>query len=144
MDIGSCLGMLLDARPSSRILARVKGGEAMSTALIVEIILGVFTAGIAAIALIVGLRANKEQAKASSEAVDAMAYGRAKDIYESAIESLKEQTRALHDQVVDLQTEVSRLRTQSADLQSEVSRLRSSNAELRATINVLESKKGPT
>lgn len=116
----------------------------MSASLAVEILLGLLTFSVSAVALFLGLRANKAQAQAASTAVDAAAYQRAKDIYESAIDSLKGQTTDLHDQVINLQTEVSRLRTQSADLQTEVSRLRSSNAELRRHIGILEGKRDGT
>lgn len=116
----------------------------MSASLIVEILLGLLTAFVAIAALFVGLRANRAQAHAAEIAVDAGAYQRAKDIYESAIGSLKDQTRDLHDQVVNLQTEVSRLRAQSADLQTEVTQLRSSNTDLRKQISILEDKQEGT
>lgn len=110
----------------------------MSTSLAVEILLGLLTAAIATAAFFAATRANRAQAQAAETAVDAEAYKRAKEIYESAIGSLKDQTRDLHDQVVNLQTEVSRLRTQSADLQTEVTQLRSSNRDLRAQVSILE------
>jgi predicted nucleic acid-binding Zn-ribbon protein len=112
----------------------------VTASLIVEILLGMLTVGVALAAYLAATRANRAQAQAATTAVDAAAYQRAKDIYEGAIDSLKDQTRDLHDQVVNLQTEVSRLRTQSADLQTEVTQLRSSNTDLRRQISILERK----
>jgi predicted nucleic acid-binding Zn-ribbon protein len=110
----------------------------VSTSLAVEILLGLLTAAIATAAFFAATRANRAQAQAAETAVDAAAYQRAKEIYESAIGSLKDQTRDLHDQIVNLQAEVSRVRTQSADLQTEVTQLRNSNTELRRHISILE------
>jgi predicted nucleic acid-binding Zn-ribbon protein len=116
----------------------------VTASLTVEILLGLLTASVAFVALFVGLRANRAQAQAAETAVDAAAYQRAKEIYESAIGSLKDQTTDLHDQVVNLQTEVSRLRLQSADLQSEVTQLRQANTDLRAQISILEDRHDET
>lgn len=112
----------------------------MSTTLAVEILLALLATGLSAAAFFAATRANRAQAEAAETAVDAAAYQSAKGIYESAITSLRDQTRDLHDQVVNLQTEVSRLRTQSADLQTEVIQLRSSNRDLRAQVSILEGK----
>jgi predicted nucleic acid-binding Zn-ribbon protein len=116
----------------------------VSTTLAVEILLALLATGLSAAAFFAATRANRAQADAAESAVDAAAYQRAKDIYESAIDSLKGQTRDLHDQVVNLQTEVSRLRLQSADLQTEVVQLRGSNADLRRHITILEGRQDGT
>lgn len=110
----------------------------MNATLAVEILLSLLTIGLSAAAFFAATRANRAQSQAAKTAVDAAAYERAKMLYESAIDTLKGQTTDLHDQVVSLQTEVSRLRVQSADLSSEVTRLRSSNTDLREQIFILK------
>jgi peptidoglycan hydrolase CwlO-like protein len=110
----------------------------VTTSLVVEILLGLLTAAIAAAAFFAATRANRAQAQAASVAVDAEAYGRAKAIYEGAIEALRSQTADLHEQVGALSTEVDRLRTANNDLSGEVDRLRSANSELKRKITVLE------
>lgn len=112
----------------------------MSASLLVEILLALLALVLPAAVFFAARGANRAQSETAALAVDAAAYQRAKDIYEGAIDALKDQTRDLHDQVVNLQTEVSRLRTQSADLQTEVTQLRSSNTDLRRQIGILERK----
>jgi peptidoglycan hydrolase CwlO-like protein len=106
--------------------------------LAVEVLLGLLTAVVAVAAFFSAQKANQAQARAQVTAVDAAAYGRAKAIYESAIEALQSQTADLHEQVEALSTEVDRLRTANNDLSGEVGRLRSANSELKRKITVLE------
>jgi predicted nucleic acid-binding Zn-ribbon protein len=109
----------------------------VSASLVVEVLLGLLTAAVAVAALFSATRANRAQSQAAAAAVDAGAYERAREIYESAIGSLKNQTTDLHTEVVSLRDEVTRLRAQSADLRDEVTRLRSSNTDLKRQIAIL-------
>lgn len=110
----------------------------MSASSLIEAAVAVVTTSIAAAAFFQATKANRSQSQAAVTAIDAAAYERAKSLYESAIDTLNDQTTHLHDQVVNLQTEVSRLRSQSADLQSEVTRLRVSNTDLKEQLAILK------
>jgi peptidoglycan hydrolase CwlO-like protein len=110
----------------------------VSASLAVEVLLGLLTAVVAIAAFFSAQKANRAQAKASTIAVDAEAYGRAKAIYEGAIQALQSQTADLHAQVEQLGTEVSRLRSANTDLSDEVGRLRNANTDLKRKITALE------
>lgn len=110
----------------------------MSAQLFTEVILGLLTAVVAVAAYLSAQKANQAQAKAQTTAVDAAAYGRAKAIYEGAIEALQSQTADLHEQVEQLSAEVSRLRSANTDLSDEVGQLRSANADLKRKITAIE------
>src|SRR5258708_13398008 len=100
--------------------------------------LGLLTVAVSAAAVFLARRATKGQADGVVVAVDAGAYSRAQEIYESAIETLKSQTKQLHNEILDLQGEVNRLRAQSTDMQIEVSRLRMVNEDLSGEITRLK------
>jgi peptidoglycan hydrolase CwlO-like protein len=117
----------------------------MSADLIVEIILGVLSACIAAGAFIAATRASRVQAellsdseKAAKAKVDAQAFDRAKTIYESAIATLQEQTRVLQSQVRTLQSEVSKLQNQSTELRAQIRTLQKTNSALGAELHMLQ------
>ena len=106
----------------------------MSTALVVEIILGLLTAAIAGAAYFAATRANRAQSDATKMGVDAAAYSRARELYESAITA---QGSSLRGQITDLSAEVTRLRLQGVDLSAEVTRLRLQGADLSAEVTAL-------
>lgn len=110
----------------------------MTAQLFTEVILGLLTAVVAVAAYLSAQKANQAQAKAQATAVDAAAYGRAKEIYEGAIEALQSQTADLHDQVEQLGAEVGRLRSANTRLSGEVDRLRSANTDLKQQITAIE------
>lgn len=110
----------------------------MSASLVVEVFLGLLTAAVAAAAFFSAQKANRAQAQASTIAVDAAAYSRAKQIYEGALDALQSQTADLHEQVEALSDEVGRLRSANIELSDEVGRLRSANTDLKRKITALE------
>ena len=110
----------------------------MSAQLVTEVFLGLLTAVVAVAAFFSAQKANQAQARAQVTAVDAEAYGRAKAIYEGAIEALQSQTADLHDQIEQLGAEVGRLRSANTDLSDEVGRLRTANTDLKRKITALE------
>lgn len=112
----------------------------MNAQLAVEVLLGLLTAVVAVAAFFSAQKANRAQAHATTIAVDAAAYGRAKAIYEGAIEALQSQTADLHDEVGRLSAEVSRLRSANSSLSDEVGRLHNANNDLKRKITALESR----
>lgn len=110
----------------------------MNASIIVEVLLGLLTFAVAAAAYFAAQQANRSTAKASTVAVDAAAYGRAKQIYEGALDALQSQTADLHEQVEALSDEVGRLRSANIELSDEVGRLRNANTDLKRKITALE------
>jgi peptidoglycan hydrolase CwlO-like protein len=110
----------------------------VSAQLVTEVLLGLLTAVVAVAAYFSAQKANRLQARASTVAVDAEAYGRAKAIYEGALDALQSQTADLHEQVEALSDEVGRLRSANVELSDEVGRLRSANTDLKRKITALE------
>lgn len=76
----------------------------MSETLVINILLGLLTAGVAFAGIRLTARQTRSQAQAAIVAVDAAAYERAKGIYESAIGQLQRENddlRKQRDQAVD-------------------------------------------
>jgi hypothetical protein len=90
----------------------------------VQILLGLLTAAVAATAFLSASRANREQSKASSAAVDAAAYTRAREIYEGALGTLRVE-------VDGMRQEIGRLRDSNATLRGEISELHQVISTLR-------------
>lgn len=104
----------------------------MSAAVVTDIMLGVLTAAVGFVAFIASTRANREQAKARGLAVDAAAYARAKDIYEGALDSLKEEMERMRAETARVRESNDSLRKSNDALRLEIHRLRDEVSALRA------------
>ena len=113
----------------------------MSQSVIVEILLAVLTLAIGVGSFIGASRANSSQAAQARAAIDAAAYERAKQIYESAIDTLQEQIKALREQMTHLDKEVNKLQATNQSLVLRVAELQHTNNELTTQIADLRSKK---
>lgn len=101
----------------------------MSTAIVVEILLGILAAAIAITSYTQAMRANHQQtlmaemhAKATTAAVDADAYARAKDIYEGALDTLR-------SELISTRSEIQTLRESNTSLRAEIVLLRAEIAK---------------
>lgn len=124
------------------------GGSPLSTAIAIEILLALIAAAIGVTSYLQAMRANREQvrmaamqAKTASLAVDAEAYSRAKEIYEGALTTLRDEListrreiRELRDSNSGLIVEIDNLRASNAGLVAEHARLRGEIASLRDEI----------
>lgn len=111
-----------------------RGVGGVSTSLIVEILLGLITIALGVGGYFGATKANRTQQETKQEEIDAQAYGRAKDIYESAIKSLQDNIVQLRQQMSDLEAELVKLRRANGDLLTEVSKLRVSKAQIEAEL----------
>lgn len=109
----------------------------MSESLVVEILLGVLALAIGIGSFVGASRAAKVQAIGVRRGVEAGAYQRATDIYESAITSmesqmtrLREETVRLRQEIAALNTEVDKLHVSNRELATEVIDLRNANMQL--------------
>jgi len=109
----------------------------MTTSEIVSAFLGVITAIVALVAYRQSTQAQRATAKAAEIGIDAAAYERAKELYESAIASSVSETDRLQRTVSELRREVTALQTSNSSLVREISKLRTSNVLLRAEIQEL-------
>lgn len=103
----------------------------MSTATLVEILLGLLTAAIAYSGYTSARQATRTQARAAIVAVDAGAYERAREIYEGAIlqmrsdmETVKEESSSLRKSNTELRDSNEKLRESNRALSAEVTALR--------------------
>lgn len=102
----------------------------MSTSLIIQILLGLLVIILPTAVWFASTRAIRAQSGAAKGAVDAAAYGRAKDIYEGALDQLR-------TEVSDLRAEIARLRQANEGLASQVQHLSEVNITLRDQISGL-------
>ena len=98
---------------------------------------GAVTAIVAASSFWLSARAARVQHQATVKGVDAAAYDRARQLYESSIEMLQAETRRLETQVADLRAEVARMHEQAGQLQAEVGRVRTQAGHLRDEVSRL-------
>lgn len=92
-----------------------------------DILIAVLAAAIAAATFYGANRATRSKAASDNRAVDAAAYSRATDIYESTI-------TALRDEIGRLTTEVQAARIEIHDVRTKLGELRSTNARLVAEL----------
>jgi len=118
-----------------------KGSGVMSPTIIVQILLAVLTVMVGLGAFIGANRANASQAAGAKSAIDAAAYERAKQIYESAIDTLQEQIQALREQMMSLDQEVIKLQQTNQSLVLRVAELQVTNHDLTEQISELRKKK---
>lgn len=109
----------------------------VSDSIIVEILLGVLSLVVGVGSFLGATRANNVRAVTSAD-VDAEAYGRAKSIYESAIDALEGHVSRLQKQIDILGGEITKLQQSNLDLQRSNIDLQSSNAELRSQVLELQ------
>jgi chromosome segregation ATPase len=94
----------------------------MTTALAVEILLGLMAAGMTAAAFFAATRANRAQSQAVQTSVDADAYKRAREIYEGALGTLRTEVESMRLEVTRLRESNDRLREEIAGLRAELGR----------------------
>jgi predicted nucleic acid-binding Zn-ribbon protein len=104
----------------------------VTSALFTEILLGLIAAAIGVSSYLQARRANDEQARMSAAqaaavtvTVDAGAYARAKDIYEGALATLRDELRSTRLDMKDLRNSNDQLRAEISGLRDEIGRLRS-------------------
>jgi predicted RNase H-like nuclease (RuvC/YqgF family) len=96
----------------------------MTSALVIEILLGLIAAAVGFVSYVMANRASKAQSNVAIVSIDAQAYERAQTIYESAISTLERR-------VANLESQVDHLTKQNEEQARELSRLRFENAGLR-------------
>jgi peptidoglycan hydrolase CwlO-like protein len=102
----------------------------MNSSVAIELLLGALTVVVGFVSYWSSTRAAKAQSLATQADIDADAYNRAKDIYESAIEALKGNVETVREQARMLEAEVKKLRDSNKSLQEQVVELRVANARL--------------
>ena len=102
----------------------------MSSTLVVELLLGLVTVVLGYNTFRSATQANREQSHAAVVAVDAAAYARARDIYESALDTLRAE-------LVSTRDEIHSLRQSNDQLRAEIAPLRRSNERLQSEITLL-------
>jgi chromosome segregation ATPase len=119
----------------------------VTSSLIIEILLALLVPASGYATFVVASRANREQAQARIMAINQAAFGEARESYEAALKTVRDELSGVRAELVRvresedlLRREVARLRPQFADLSSEVTRLREANTDLRGQISTLERK----
>lgn len=107
----------------------------MSSAVVIEILLGALASSIAVLSYISATKANREQAKVARLEVDAEAYTRAKEIYESALAALRQEVIDMRAETLNVRQSNDSLRTSNDALRTEVQHL---HEEVTALRNRLE------
>ena len=110
----------------------------MSAGALSVLIIGVLGLIVAIATIWLSGHAARTQAGAAVKGVDAAAYDRARELYESAIDNLQEETRRLEAQVASLRAEVAAVHDQAGLLQAEIRKLRQSNDALRRELAALK------
>lgn len=93
------------------------GPPPLNSAVITALVVGIPSVIVALAAYALSNRASRETATASHQQIDAGAYTRARELYESAIAELR-------NQVADLHTEMGRMRAELDTTRAEVTQLR--------------------
>jgi peptidoglycan hydrolase CwlO-like protein len=109
----------------------------MSQSVIVEILLAVLTLAIGIGSFVGASRANSSQAAGMKASIDAAAYERAKQIYESAIDTLQEQIQGLRDHLNGLDDEIGKLQVNNRNLMLRISELQQTNDQLTTQLSNL-------
>lgn len=110
----------------------------MSPELIGTSILGLLSAVIATIALRSSTVASRSKDQASTKAIDAQAYDRARKLYESVIDQLEEDAGRLRGQVNSLDQQVSVMREEGEGLRRANQELKSEVFQLRGAVKILQ------
>jgi cell division protein FtsB len=106
--------------------------------IIVEILLSVLAVMIGVGSFVGASRANKLQSESAQTAIDATAYQRAREIYESAIDTLQEHVTGLREQMITLDSEVAKLQETNRSLMLQVSELQATNRDLTIQVAGLQ------
>lgn len=110
----------------------------MDNTTIVEILLAVLSVIIGLTSYLGANRVSKQQADNAADDIDAQAYQRAREIYESAINELESHVNRLRVRMESLSDEVGLLRTQNNDMYQVNIRLNLQVRELQSANQVLE------
>ena len=109
----------------------------MSDALIVQILLGVLTIVIGVATYLSASRANQQQDRAATVAVDAAAYTRAREIYEGALGTLRVDVENMRIEIVAHRESNNALRVEIGSLRESNNALRGEIAALHAQVTLL-------
>jgi chromosome segregation ATPase len=121
----------------------------VSSATLIEVLLGLIAAAIGISSYLQAKRANNEQARmtiaqaaATSATVDAGAFVRAKDIYEGALATLREELGTTRREMQDLRESNRSLLTELEKVRRETYEARASNDGLKGEITKLRAEIG--
>jgi predicted RNase H-like nuclease (RuvC/YqgF family) len=92
----------------------------MDSTVVVEILLGLLTVTVGFVTFIAASRTQRQQSVADQTAVDAAAYERAKEIYESALQTLHEEWSSTRSELLTARSEIMSLRAEIARLREEL------------------------
>lgn len=114
----------------------------MNAGTFVDIILGILPVAVGIVAYINSQKAIRSQEGRAEAEVDAQAYDRARQIYESAIDAMSEQSDRMRKQEEKqlelLSSEVQKLQESNGRLRAEITELQLANADLRTRVVELE------
>lgn len=103
----------------------------MTDSTLIEILLGVLAVMVGVGSFLGASRAARVTAIGAQQDVEALAYERARKIYESAISSLDEQVKRLRHEIGNLDGEVRQLRESNREMSAQVNELSAANARLQ-------------
>lgn len=92
----------------------------MSSTIIVEILLGLLTIIVGFVTFIAASRTQQQQHIAEKTSVDAAAYARAREIYESALQTLREELSSTRSELLTARGDIMSLRDEIGRLRSEL------------------------
>jgi uncharacterized protein involved in exopolysaccharide biosynthesis len=104
----------------------------INSGLATALVIGIPSVTIAAYSYWLSLRAKREAALTQRSTVDAAAYERAKDLYESAIRELRNQVKDLHDGIARIRAELADTRQ---TLSAQIETLTQANRDLLERLN---------
>ena len=103
----------------------------MNPALAGTLAIGAVTAAIAVAAFWLSARAARAQSQAAGKAIDAGAYQRAREIYEGALDTLREELVACRAELATARSDLTTARGEIAGLRTDIAGLKTEIAELR-------------
>lgn len=109
----------------------------MSTDHIIEALLGLITVIIAFTSFWLATQATRARGKATAKAVDASAFARAREIYEGALDTLREELVACRSELATARNDLSATRQELTIARTEITGLRNDIAELKVRIERL-------
>ena len=97
---------------------------------VVQVLLGLLVLAVGYTGFVTASRATRSQAASADRAVDAGAFERARQIYEGALETLRDELAATRSDLLSARSEISGMREDSLKLRQEITRLRAQIARL--------------
>jgi uncharacterized coiled-coil DUF342 family protein len=103
---------------------------------VLGLLFGGVGAAIAVLSYLSATKANREQAKVQRLGVDAAAYSRAKDIYESALAALRQEVIDMRAETLRVRESNDSLRASNDSLRTEIQHLHEEVSALRARLDI--------